>query len=141
MAVWESTITRSKAIPPHSFGDRTLTNTEKQRRSPMAFQDKTLTCAECGNSFVFTAGEQEFYQQKGYTNEPRRCPTCRQARRSAESGGGFNRAPRQMYAAVCANCGQATQVPFQPRGDRPVYCSDCFSRMGGRSSSGGSSRR
>lgn len=101
----------------------------------MAFQDKTLTCSDCGQTFTFTASEQEFFQQKGYTNEPRRCPSCRQARRTDGGGGsgGFG-GPRQMYTAVCANCGKPAQVPFQPRGDRPVYCSDCFSQMGGRTS-------
>ncbi|MSQ12050.1 MAG: zinc-binding protein [Dehalococcoidia bacterium] len=95
----------------------------------MAFQDKTLTCQECAQTFTFTAGEQEFFQQKAYTNEPRRCPSCRQARRST---GRSEQGSRQMYPAVCAQCGKATQVPFQPRGDRPVYCSDCFSQQPGR---------
>jgi CxxC-x17-CxxC domain-containing protein len=106
----------------------------------VAFQDRTLTCRDCGQGFTFTASEQEFFQQKGYVNEPRRCPSCRQTRRSETGGGGgaggaggsFG-GPRQMYTAVCAQCGKPAQVPFQPRGDRPVYCSDCFSQMGGRS--------
>ena len=101
----------------------------------MALQDKTLTCRDCGNTFVFSVSEQELFAQRGFTNEPRRCPTCRATRRAQEGGsnggGGMSSGPRQMYPAVCANCGKATQVPFQPRGDRPVYCSDCFSRMGG----------
>ena len=96
----------------------------------MAFEDKTLTCVECGADFTFEAGEQEYFAQKGFTNEPRRCPTCRAARRAA-SGGGYDRGPRQMYPAVCAQCGQDTQVPFLPRGDRPVSCSDCFSQQAG----------
>jgi CxxC-x17-CxxC domain-containing protein len=99
----------------------------------MAFQDKTLSCLDCGQDFIFSVGEQEFFQEKGYLNEPRRCPSCRQVRR-AESGGGYgsSRGPRQMYPAVCAQCGLDTQVPFQPRGDRPVYCSDCFAQQTGR---------
>ncbi len=97
----------------------------------MAFEDKTLTCVECGADFTFEAGEQEYFAMKGFTNEPRRCPTCRASRRAA-SGGGYDRGPRQMYPAVCAQCGQDTMVPFLPRGDRPVYCSDCFSSIGGR---------
>ncbi|MBI4336515.1 MAG: zinc-ribbon domain containing protein [Chloroflexi bacterium] len=101
----------------------------------MALQDKTLTCQECGQTFTFTAGEQEFFQQKGYTNEPRRCPTCRQNRRAGQGGGSYSRGDRQMYTAVCAQCGKEAQVPFQPRGDRPVYCSDCFSQQRGGSSS------
>ncbi|MFC1910216.1 zinc-ribbon domain containing protein [Chloroflexota bacterium] len=93
----------------------------------MGLQDRTLTCAACGQTFIFTAGEQEFYESKGYTNEPKRCPSCRQVRRSDRQEGGF-RSPRQMYPATCAQCGVETEVPFQPRGDRPVYCSDCYNK-------------
>jgi CxxC-x17-CxxC domain-containing protein len=111
----------------------------------VAFVDKSLTCVECGASFAFTGSEQELFASRGYTNEPKRCPSCREARRGrtgagAGAGGGggsysFARsAPRQMYPAVCAQCGQSTQVPFQPRGDRPVYCSTCFSQQRGSSS-------
>jgi len=92
----------------------------------MTFQDKTIQCADCGTSFTFTAREQEFFQQKGYVNEPKRCPTCRQSRRSQRTG--TSSAPRQMYAAVCAQCGKDTEVPFEPRNGRPVYCSDCYSK-------------
>lgn len=102
----------------------------------MAYTDKQLTCTECSNQFVFTAGEQEFYASRGLTNEPRRCPTCRQARKASGQGdsrgggyGGGSGRPRAMYAAVCANCGVETQVPFKPTGIRPVYCSDCFSKV------------
>jgi len=82
------------------------------------FQDKTLTCKDCGSEFVFTAGEQEFYAEKGFENEPQRCKSCRDSRKR---GG-----QREMHPAVCAACGVETQVPFVPRGDRPVYCRDCF---------------
>ena len=98
----------------------------------MAFQDKTMTCADCGASFTFSAAEQEFFQSKGYTNEPKRCPNCRQARKTeryGSSGGGGSGKARQMYPAVCAECGKTTEVPFEPREGRPVYCSDCFSKM------------
>ena len=100
----------------------------------MALQDKSLQCADCGASFSFTAEEQEFFAKKGYTNEPKRCPTCRDARRGQRSGfgggggGGGARANRQMYPAVCASCGAETQVPFEPRGGRPVYCSRCYDK-------------
>jgi len=91
--------------------------------------DKNLTCKDCGAEFVFTASEQEFYAQKGFMNEPSRCPTCRQARkgreRSGRSGGGM-RGERTMYNAVCTRCGVETQVPFQPKPDREVLCRDCF---------------
>lgn len=88
-------------------------------------QDKTLTCRECGREFIFSVGEQQFFAEKGFTNEPGRCPACRAARRAARSG--FQSRPqRQMYPAVCAQCGKATEVPFQPRTDRPVYCPECY---------------
>ena len=96
----------------------------------MAFQDKSLTCSDCGKTFTFSAEDQEFFQSKGYTNEPKRCPECRQARKSerfGSSGGGSAR--RQMYPATCGQCGKATEVPFQPRGDKPVYCSDCYRKI------------
>ena len=97
----------------------------------MAFQDKTLKCADCGADFTFTAAEQELFQSRGYTNDPKRCPPCRQARKSERLGsGGTSSYPRrQMYPATCAQCGQPTEVPFEPRGDRPVYCSDCYRRV------------
>jgi len=107
------------------------------------YTDKTLTCRDCGASFIFTTGEQEFYASRGLLNEPGRCPECRGARnRSRDSGyggqggGGYERRERQMYPATCAQCGKATQVPFEPRNDRPVYCSDCYEtrRPGGGSS-------
>jgi len=86
-------------------------------------EDKTLICKECGNEFVFTAGEQEFYQEKGFVNEPQRCKICRDARKSA------GRPEREMHVATCASCGCEAKVPFKPREDRPVFCSDCFARM------------
>jgi len=88
------------------------------------YQDRILVCRDCGNEFAFTAGEQEFYARKGLTNEPGRCPTCRSARRSGQQNS--SRAPREQYEAICAACGRLTTVPFIPREDRPVYCSDCF---------------
>ncbi len=97
----------------------------------MSFQDKQLQCADCGTAFTFSAQEQEFFQSKGYTNEPKRCPTCRQARKPERrnSGGGFGGGRRQMFPATCAECGKETEVPFEPRGDRPVYCSDCYRKV------------
>ena len=114
----------------------------------MAFADKQLTCRDCNNSFLFTGGEQEFYASKGLQNEPVRCPPCRSARKSnrvnepeegyvrygvfASFGG---RTPRQMHPATCADCGMMTEVPFQPRGDRPVYCSSCYNKIKGEAAS------
>jgi CxxC-x17-CxxC domain-containing protein len=88
-------------------------------------EDKVLTCRDCGAEFVFSASEQEFYEAKGFANEPGRCPGCRAARKQRNGG---ERAPRQMYSAVCAECGIDTEVPFRPSMDRPVYCRDCFTR-------------
>ncbi len=93
----------------------------------MEFEDKQLQCSDCGASFTFTAEEQEFYQQKGFTNEPKRCPDCRRARKAQRNGDSGER--RQMYPAICALCGKDTEVPFEPRGDRPVYCSDCYRKV------------
>ena len=107
----------------------------------MVYVDKTLTCRDCGNDFTFTEGEQEFFAQKGYTNEPGRCPECRAARKAQRGegdrgysgggggyggGSGYSRAPREMFSAICSECGQTATVPFQPRTDKPVYCSSCF---------------
>ena len=91
----------------------------------MSFTDKTLACADCQVAFVFSAAEQEFYSKKGFTNEPKRCPSCRTAKKQRLGGG---TGQRQMFPAVCAQCGVETQVPFEPRTGRPVYCSDCYSR-------------
>ncbi|WP_294406591.1 zinc-ribbon domain containing protein [uncultured Ruminococcus sp.] len=87
------------------------------------YEDKTLVCKDCGNEFVFTAGEQEFYAEKGFTNEPQRCKPCRDARKSA------TKSERQTYTATCAACGGEAVIPFKPREDRPVYCSECFAKM------------
>ncbi|MDH7488461.1 MAG: zinc-ribbon domain containing protein [Anaerolineae bacterium] len=95
----------------------------------MAFADKTLICRDCGKEFVFSAGEQEFFREKGFTHDPTRCPECRAARRgNPRPGGSDNPRPRRMYPVVCADCGAQTEVPFEPRGDRPVYCRDCFEK-------------
>jgi CxxC-x17-CxxC domain-containing protein len=130
----------------------------------MSYADKTLTCRDCGTDFVFTSGEQDFYAQKGFTNEPTRCPSCRQARKANASrsggfgsygssdgygsygsrdsyndresygssygrSGGYSSGTREMHSATCASCGKEAQVPFVPRGDKPVYCSDCFQQQ------------
>ena len=104
----------------------------------MAFSDRELTCRDCGGSFVFTAGEQEFYASKGLQNDPVRCPSCRATRKMLRpedrdeiphygvyvSFGG--RTPRQLHVATCSGCAKSAEVPFVPRGDRPVFCSDCY---------------
>ena len=101
----------------------------------MSFEDKSLQCSDCGVTFTWSAQDQEFFQSKGYTNAPKRCPTCREARKTERGSSGFgggnsyasNRT--QMYPATCADCGKATQVPFEPRNGKPVYCSDCYRKV------------
>jgi CxxC-x17-CxxC domain-containing protein len=107
--------------------------------------DKTLTCADCGQEFAFTASEQQFYSDRGFT-EPRRCASCRASRKAARgdsgggyssgggggyssAGGGYDRGPREMFSATCSSCGREAQVPFRPNGSKPVYCSDCFQKQ------------
>ena len=113
--------------------------------------DKTLVCQDCGTSFNFSDDDQRFHAEKGYT-EPKRCPSCRANRRSNSGGGGgyggggsygSSRGPREMHPATCAQCGKETEVPFRPSGDRPVYCSDCFSKRpaSGGGGGGGGGRR
>ena len=129
----------------------------------MSFTDKTLTCRDCGSEFTFTAGEQEFYAQKGFDNQPTRCPDCRRQRKaqrndssyssgggyssggysdsysnSGSSGGGYGRSERVQHETVCSSCGKQTTVPFVPRGDRPVYCNDCFAQQRGSRNDSGS---
>lgn len=126
----------------------------------MSYEDKTIVCVDCGAEFTFTADEQQRFAERGFTNEPKRCKTCREARKAQQGGGnraprsggnyssggggysggsgggysggrggsrgGFGGGPRQMFPAVCASCGQQTEVPFKPSGNRPVYCRECF---------------
>ena len=87
------------------------------------YEDKTLVCKDCGKEFIFTAGEQEFYAEKGFENEPLRCKECRVAKKESI------RAKRQMFKTVCAQCGGEATIPFEPKEDRPVYCSECFAKM------------
>lgn len=110
----------------------------------MTYQDRYLTCVQCGSEFTFSADDQEFHSSRGY-QDPKRCPSCRAARRNGQGGGslntssfsgsgsyggatsaGYDRPRREMHTATCARCGNEARVPFVPRGDRPVYCSDCY---------------
>ena len=143
----------------------------------MSYQDKTLTCSDCGAQFVFTANEQAFYADRGFTNEPKRCPACRQSRKSQRGGdyagggsyggggggyssgysaggnggggyggggsyggGGGGGRSREMHVVTCSSCGGEARVPFVPRGDRPVYCSDCFGQQRAATGGGGGGR-
>lgn len=92
----------------------------------MNFQDKSLQCSDCGAAFTFTAEEQEFYQSKGFSNEPKRCPSCRQSRKAERQAGSSYGSRREMFPVVCAECGKNTEVPFKPVNDKPVYCNDCY---------------
>jgi CxxC-x17-CxxC domain-containing protein len=100
----------------------------------VAYADKTLNCRDCGTPFTFTASEQQFYADRGFQNEPSRCPDCRQARKASGGGAprsssfGGDRRQREMVDVTCSSCGKETQVPFQPTAGRPVYCPDCFER-------------
>jgi CxxC-x17-CxxC domain-containing protein len=104
------------------------------------YSERTLTCSDCGQGFVFTESEQQFYADRGFT-EPRRCPSCRAARKAQQGsnssggygagggyrgGGSYNRGPREMFDVTCSSCGKATQVPFSPTQGKPVYCNECF---------------
>ena len=104
----------------------------------MSFNDKTLECSDCGKEFTFSAEEQEQFQSRGYTNEPKRCTECRDARKSNRYGNSGNSygnsrygysSPRQMFPVVCSDCGKETEVPFEPREGRPVYCRDCYNKV------------
>ncbi len=91
--------------------------------------DKTIVCKDCNSTFVFTENEQAFYREKGFENEPQRCPACRAARKSQSRGGRggeYGRTERQMFDAICSECGRPTKVPFEPSGDKPVYCRECY---------------
>jgi CxxC-x17-CxxC domain-containing protein len=102
----------------------------------MSLEEKTIACFDCGANFVFTVEEQEAYKAKGYNNSPKRCPTCRETRKARQiSRGNYRniqpgfRTERQSFAATCAQCGRSTQVPFEPREGRPVYCRDCYNTL------------
>ena len=121
----------------------------------MPFVDKPLKCKDCNDDFVFSAREQEHHAKLGLRNEPRRCQVCRQMQRMRNEDrgrvsrpprpmgaagpprpGGFGGpprpgfgGPREVFMATCAGCGKQTDLPFKPRGDRPVYCRDCFRKQ------------
>jgi CxxC-x17-CxxC domain-containing protein len=106
----------------------------------LSYVDRTITCVDCGVEFIHSAADQEFYAQKGFAADPKRCPSCRASRRAARDSGldvreiggprgyerGDDRSSREYFAVICSRCGNQAQVPFKPRMDRPVYCSDCF---------------
>ena len=117
------------------------------------YQDKILTCADCGQQFAFSTSEQQFYADRQFS-EPRRCPSCRASRKASRGGGSYSaggytggsigsygggsgyssggsRAPREMFTATCSSCGREAKVPFRPTSGKPVYCNDCFASRRG----------
>jgi len=106
----------------------------------MTYADRTLTCVDCGVEFIHSAADQEFYVQKGFVSDPKRCTSCRANRRAGRESSDYDlrdiggprgyergeRPAREYFAVLCSSCGNQAQVPFKPRMDRPVYCSDCF---------------
>jgi CxxC-x17-CxxC domain-containing protein len=109
----------------------------------VTYADRTLTCVDCGSDFIHSADDQQYYAEKGFSSEPKRCVSCRASRRQAREGGstygaqdlggprGYERSSpnREYFAVLCSECGNQAQVPFKPRMDRPVYCSDCFRKV------------
>ena len=98
--------------------------------------DMQITCSDCGQDFTFTVADQSFFQERGYST-PKRCKPCRMAKKNDQGGSGYRSAPSQGTSVICSGCGQPTTVPFEPRGDRPVYCRECYTA---RKGSGGGSR-
>jgi CxxC-x17-CxxC domain-containing protein len=120
-----------------------------QEVSQVSYTDRTLTCVDCSVEFIHSAADQEFYVEKGFVSDPKRCPSCRAARRAMRDSSGYDsrdiggprgyergeqRAARDYFAVICSECGNAAQVPFKPRMDKPVYCSDCFRTVQARGS-------
>jgi len=92
----------------------------------MEYRDRVLKCADCGAEFVFTAGEQAFFADKGFKNEPKRCKPCKSKRGQNAGGGGGGSYQRAETRTTCSQCGKETTVPFKPTQGRPVYCRECF---------------
>ena len=134
-----------RLLPPDPSADAAvlkahLCRARRPRRSIVTYVDRTLNCVDCGVEFIHSAADQEYYQQKGFVSDPKRCTSCRASRRASRDGGydvrdiggprgyerGDDRPDREYFAVVCSSCGNQAQVPFKPRMDRPVYCSDCF---------------
>ena len=99
-------------------------------------EDIQLTCSDCGQDFIFTAADQAFFQERGYST-PKRCKTCRMAKKSGQGNSGYRSNQSQGTSVICSGCGQPTTVPFEPRGDRPVYCRECYQARKGSSGGAG----
>ena len=116
---------RRRGLASHDVGPSAMTADAAKEGSGVSFTDLSLTCRDCESVFVFSAGEQAFFAEKGLTNQPQRCPQCRANRRRERNG----QPPRELHAVPCHECGVVASVPFLPRLDRPVYCSSCFDRV------------
>jgi CxxC-x17-CxxC domain-containing protein len=97
----------------------------------MSFADKLLCCIDCQKTFTFSAIEQEFHSSRGFPNEPQRCPSCRKAKKTEHTSNNVDAdeasiSRRQSFQVTCTLCGKDTRVPFQPRQNMPVYCSNCY---------------
>jgi len=107
----------------------------------VTYVDRTVTCVDCGVEFIHSAADQEYYAEKGFTSDPKRCASCRAYRRATRDSGGSDvrsmggprgyertddRGAREYFVAICSSCGTPTQVPFRPTAGKPVYCRDCF---------------
>jgi CxxC-x17-CxxC domain-containing protein len=92
----------------------------------MEFQDRILKCVDCGADFVFTAGEQLFFHDKQFKNEPKRCKPCKAKRASALGASSPGSYPKVETRTTCSQCGKETTVPFKPTQGRPVFCRECF---------------
>ena len=92
----------------------------------MEFQDKILKCIDCGGDFIFTAGEQLFFYDKQFKNEPKRCKACKTKRISVVGQAGHGGPFKVETRTVCSQCGKETTVPFKPSQGRPVFCRECF---------------
>ena len=92
----------------------------------MEFRDRVLKCVDCGSDFIFTAGEQLFFHDKQFKNEPKRCKACKNKRASGVGAPGGAHHSKVETQDVCSQCGKETTVPFKPTQGRPVFCRECF---------------
>jgi len=92
----------------------------------MSFTDRTLICGDCGAEFIFTVGEQQFYAEKQFNNEPKRCKDCRVKKKTDRRA---SRGSKEQFSTTCSGCGAETTVPFEPTQGRPVFCKPCFDQQ------------
>ena len=141
--VWRPRLTPRQVVIPRRVPPDRATHSHAPGRSIVTYVDRTLNCVDCGVEFTHSAADQEYYAQKGFASDPKRCASCRAYRRATKDGGyepravggprgyerGDERLSREYFAAICTSCGNQAQVPFKPRMDKPVYCSDCYRQI------------